>query len=178
MEFPILTEIGPTHPPFEVFGTQTAQAKLSGEATEVPMIIESPTDEPEVSVLEESTEVVPTATSEVIVATLSSPAFPVFEGYGPGFPTFGIRGVIHDQTVTIQANDFPQNQTYTIYMGPMHTGAINGTHIDTRDTDAGGSFIETYNIPDDLKGSERIAIRIEFSGGRYAVNWFYNTTTD
>ncbi|MCJ7622883.1 MAG: hypothetical protein MUO76_05220 [Anaerolineaceae bacterium] len=126
---------------------------------------------------DEAEEVVPSATSALAEATSSSPAFPIFEGFGPGFPTFGIRGVIRDQNVTIQANDFPPNQSYSIYMGPMNTGAINGIHIDTRDTNEGGTYIETYDIPDDLKGSDRIDIRIEFSGGRYAVNWFWNNTT-
>ncbi|MCJ7622882.1 MAG: hypothetical protein MUO76_05215 [Anaerolineaceae bacterium] len=39
MDFPVLTEIGPTQPPLEVFGTQTAQAKIVGEATQTPEIV-------------------------------------------------------------------------------------------------------------------------------------------
>lgn len=181
MDFPVLTEIGPTQPPLEFFGTQTFQAKIGGEATQTPVIVESSssTQEPE-AVAEEADspeESVATATSSLSESTSSSPAFPVFPGYGPGFPTFGVRGVIRDQSVTIQANDFPANQSYSIYMGPMNTGAVNGIHIDSRETNEGGTYIDTYDIPDDLKGSDQIAIRIEFSGGRYAVNWFFNNTT-
>ena len=183
VEFPVLTESGPTQPPVEVFGTQTAQA-MNGELTmEAPAIVETPTPEIVEAVTEAPTEAPQAAEQSAATstplsnATASSPGFPVFEGYGAGFPTFGIRGVVKDQTVTIQANDFPANQTYTVMMGPMYTGAVNGTVIATQETGEGGDYLETYDVPAALQGSDRIAIRIEFSGGRYAVNWFYNNTT-
>ena len=182
-DFPVLTEIGPTQPPFNEFATMTAQANIVVQATEEPtVIVETPVaevQEEEKQLPTETpvpTEPIPTATSAA-AATASSPSFPVFEGYGAGFPTFGIRGVIRDDTVTIQANDFPENQTYTVLMGPMNTGAVNGIVVDTKETGSGGTYLETYLIPDSLQGSSQISIRIEFSGGRYAVNWFYNTTT-
>ena len=182
-DFPVLTEIGPTQLPFNEFATMTAQANIVVQATEAPtVIIETPTPEIQEEAKQVPTETpvptepLPTATSAV-AATVSAPSFPVFEGYGPGFPTFGIRGVIQDDSVTVQANDFPENQTYTVLMGPMSTGAVNGIVVDTKETGAGGTYLETYVIPDSLKGSSQISIRIEFSGGRYAVNWFYNNTT-
>ena len=182
VEFPVLTEIGPTQAPIEIFGTQTAQALLEGATSEPPAVVETPT--PEIAAEQTEEEVVeqPAAPAEVEATpvpqeTSNESSFPVFEGYGPGFPTFGIRGVVADQSVTIQANDFPANQSYVILMGPMNTGAVNGIVIDTRQSGEGGSFLETYTIPDSLKSSDRIAIRIEFSGGRYAVNWFWNSTT-
>ena len=181
-DFPVLTEIGPTQPPFNEFATMTAQANLVVQATEEPeVIVETPTaeiqEEKQVPTeTPEPTEPIPTATSAA-EATAAAPSFPVFEGYGPGFPTFGIRGVVRDDTVTIQANDFPENQTYTVLMGPMNTGAINGVVVDSKETGSGGTYLETYLIPDSLKGQSQISIRIEFSGGRYAVNWFYNNTT-
>lgn len=181
-EFPVLTEIAPTQPPMEVFGTQTAQAMLDEQTVEPPAVVETPT--PEVIEPTEAPTEAPSepaapadATSPTSFVTSSNPSFPVFEGYGPGFPTFGIRGVVKDQTVTIQANDFPANQTYTVLMGPMFTGAINGTVVASKDTGEGGAYLETFEIPASLAGSDRIAIRIEFSGGRYAVNWFWNNTT-
>ncbi len=185
VEFPVLTEIGPTQPPLEVFGTQTAQAAINETTVEPPAVVETAT--PIISEGQAATAAPTEAPASVAVATQneqpapastsSEPSFPVFEGYGPGFPTFGIRGVVRDATVTIQANDFPAGQTYVVTMGPMYTGAINGTVVDNKETGEGGSYLETYNIPASLQGSDRIAIRIEFSGGRYAVNWFYNTTT-
>ena len=177
-DFPVLTEIGPTQLPIEVYGTQTAQALLEEGTLEPPAIVETPT--PEMEEVEETsaTSAPEQAQDEASPeATQGEPEFPVFEGYGPGFPTFGIRGVVRDKTVTIQANDFPEKQTYVVRMGPIDTGGVNGTIVETKETGSGGSYLETYNIPEGLKGSNRIAIRIEFSGGRYAVNWFYNTTT-
>jgi hypothetical protein len=182
VDFPVLTEIGPTQAPIEVFGTQTAQAMVEAQTVEPPAVVESPTpeivaqptEEPAGSGNPESSSVESNPTAFV---TSSNPSFPVFEGYGPGFPTFGIRGVVQDQSVTIQANDFPADQTYVVMMGPMYTGAINGIVVDTKSTGEGGAYLESYQVPDSLVGSDRIAIRIEFSGGRYAVNWFWNNTT-
>lgn len=184
VEFPVLTEIGPTQAPIEVFGTQTAQALIEEQTVEPPAVVETPTPE----VIEEPTSTVTEApeqsaaeaeadTNPTAFVTSSNPSFPVFEGYGPGFPTFGIRGVVENQSVTIQANDFPADQTYVVMMGPMYTGAVNGIVVDTKSTGEGGTYFETFSIPESLHGSDRIAIRIEFSGGRYAVNWFYNNTT-
>ena len=96
---------------------------------------------------------------------------------GTGYPTFGIRGVVRDENVTIQANDFPSNTSYTVRMGTFTSGAVNGIVIATEDSGTGGTYLATYDIPDDLKGMDRIAIRVEFSDGRYAFNWFWNTTT-
>jgi hypothetical protein len=179
VDFPVLTEIGPTQPPYDVFATQTAEV-LEKPATAAPtIVIETPTPQPTeptpTAVLVKPTEA-PTEEPPQPDATTENPDFPVYQG-GTGYPTFGIRGVVRDETVTIQANDFPSNTSYTVRMGTFTSGAVNGIVIATEDSGTGGTYLATYDIPDDLKGMDRIAIRVEFSDGRYAFNWFWNTTT-
>ncbi|MCL4804053.1 MAG: hypothetical protein KJ046_07135 [Anaerolineae bacterium] len=94
-------------------------------------------------------------------------------------PTISITSVVTDQTVTVQAHDFPANQNFVVTMGPFGTQGINGIVVATTNSGAGGSFSATYNIPDQLKGSAQIAIRLQTSHAYpyYAYNWFWNNTT-
>jgi hypothetical protein len=91
-----------------------------------------------------------------------------------GIPTFSISSVSVDNTVTITTNNFPANKDFTVRMGAFGTAAIGGTIITTTNSGSGGSFSATYTIPDALKGSTRIAIRMDASGGFFAYNWFWN----
>lgn len=93
-----------------------------------------------------------------------------------GFPTFSILGVVKDVSVTIQTNNLPPNQTFTVRMGPIGTKAIGGTVVGTTDSGAGGTLKLTYNIPASLKGSAQIAIRMDSPAGYFAYNWFDNVT--
>jgi hypothetical protein len=100
---------------------------------------------------------------------------------GPGYtgiPTFSIKSVVRDSTVTIKAYNFPANKTFTVRMGVFGTAAIGGTVVDSTDTGDGGSFTATYDIPSNLQGLSKIAIRMDAtSGGWFAYNWFWNNTT-
>ncbi|MEJ5202066.1 MAG: hypothetical protein WHV66_07495, partial [Anaerolineales bacterium] len=91
-------------------------------------------------------------------------------------PTFSIVSVVTDTSVTIQAFNFPAGQTFTVRMGAYGTLGIGGVVIATTNSGAGGSFLATYSIPDSLKGSDRIAIRMDSPAGYYAYNWFWNNT--
>jgi len=93
-------------------------------------------------------------------------------------PTISITSVQSDNSVTIQTHNFPAGHTFTARMGEMYTAAIGGTVVGTTDSGAGGSFAVTYNIPEGLKGRQRISIRLDSNwGGYYSYNWFYNNTT-
>jgi hypothetical protein len=94
-----------------------------------------------------------------------------------GIPTFNIQGVVADQSVTILTNNFPASQTFTVRMGAFGTAAIGGIVVATIDSGAGGAFTATFTVPDALKGSQRIAIRLESPQGFFAFNWFWNNTT-
>ncbi len=96
----------------------------------------------------------------------------------PESPPSQSKSVVRDNTVTIKTNNFPANTTFTVRMGVFGTAAIGGTVVDTTDSGSGGSFTATYDIPSNLQGLSRIAIRMDAtSGGFFAYNWFWNTTT-
>lgn len=96
-----------------------------------------------------------------------------------GTPTFVITAVQEDTNVTIQTSDFPANQTFTVTMGPMGTQGVNGIVVGTLQSGAGGTLTATYPIPDQLKGSYRIAVRAQtaHTNPYFAYNWFFNNTT-
>ncbi len=145
-----------------------ASEEPSQEAPPAAEVVKDPTEEPQ--------EVAPTPEPQ-ISGTSEDPDFEVFEGYGPGFPTFGIRGVLQNESVTIQANDFPENTSYSVIMMPYSNTAGNGIHVGNFTTENPEKYFQTFDIPSDLYGSNQIAIRIEFSTGRWASNWFHNSTT-
>jgi LysM repeat protein len=94
-------------------------------------------------------------------------------------PTFSINSVVKNQTVTIQTYNFPANKTFDVLMDRIGTQAIYGIPAGSVNTNAGGSFVVTFQIPAALKGLNQIAIRLEASdsSGFFAYNWFYNQTT-
>ncbi len=93
-------------------------------------------------------------------------------------PTFSIQSVVTDQTVTILTKNFPAGQTFSVTMGVMGSLGIDGYLVANTNSGAGGTFTATYDIPEPLKGSYQIAIRLQNTQGYYAYNWFYNNTTD
>ncbi|MEW6649088.1 MAG: hypothetical protein AB1453_02745 [Chloroflexota bacterium] len=91
-------------------------------------------------------------------------------------PTISIVSVTKDSEVKIKTKDFPANKTFTARMGEFGSKGVNGTVVGTTESGSGGSFEVTYKIPDNLKGRERIAIRLEAPGGYFAYDWFFNVT--
>lgn len=90
-------------------------------------------------------------------------------------PYFNIVEVVKDKTVTIQAYNFPANDSFRVTMGMYGSYGINGVVVGFTDTGDGGSFTATYSIPSTLAGSERIAIRLQSpTSGYFAYNWFWN----
>ncbi|MCP4428132.1 MAG: hypothetical protein GY803_26900 [Chloroflexi bacterium] len=96
---------------------------------------------------------------------------------GGSIPTFSIQSVAADQTVTILTSNFPAGQMFAVTMGAMGTLGIDGYLVASTDSGKGGSFTATYKIPEQLKGSYQIAIRLQSVQGYYGYNWFYNNTT-
>jgi hypothetical protein len=91
-------------------------------------------------------------------------------------PTFSIKSVVKGEDVTITTYNFPKNVEFTVLMGKMWTRGINGIEVATLNSGEGGSFEATFDIPTELANEERIAIRLEGTGGYYAYNWFWNNT--
>lgn len=97
---------------------------------------------------------------------------------GGTIPTFSIQAVVRDGTVTIQTRNFPANDTFNVLMGDFGTRGVNGVSAGTVNSGTGGTQTFTINIPDGVKGKDRIAIRLESpTSGYFAYNWFWNNTT-
>ncbi len=110
----------------------------------------------------------------IVVLVLSLFAVPVQSVQASTIPTFSIISIVSDSTVTIQTYNFPANVLFTVRMGEYGTLGIGGVVVAQTNSGAGGSFQETYTIPDSLKGKDRIALRMDGAGGYYAYNWFQN----
>ena len=109
--------------------------------------------------------------------TSQPPVNPPTPGYS-GYPYFFIKSVLKDKTVTIQAYNFPGNDTFVVKMGSYGGYGIGGIVVGTTATNTQpGPFEATYTIPSELSGLYRIAIRLESpSSGYFAYTWFYNNT--
>jgi hypothetical protein len=93
-----------------------------------------------------------------------------------GYPTFSITAVVRDQTVAIQTNNLPADQSFDVRMG-VYGNLGWGYFVTTINSGGGGSRSYEIAIPSQLAGLDRIAIRID-SWGReyYAYNWFWNNS--
>lgn len=119
----------------------------------------------------------PSPTSKTPTIATPSPTSKTITPAFTGIPTFSILSVVQDTSVTIKTNNFPGGKTFTVRMGAFGTRAIGGVVIGAQDSGSGGVFQATFNIPDSLKGSSRIAIRMDSTtGGFFAYNWFFNST--
>jgi hypothetical protein len=109
-------------------------------------------------------------------ANVSTPPSPPPTAPYYGFPTFSIKAVDQDTSVTIAGSNFPPNDKFIVRMNWMHTRGISGAIVDEAKTDANGHLKDIeYPIPPFLTGSYQIAIRLESpTSGYYAYNWFYN----
>lgn len=118
--------------------------------------------------------------SIIVVAILT-----LFSGYASAaplqskIPTFSITNVKVDTSVTIQTYNFPAGEGFDVLMGYMGTRGINGFFVESINTGNGGTFSDTYTIPDQLKGEYQISIRLQSNTGKgyFAYNWFYNNTS-
>jgi hypothetical protein len=96
-------------------------------------------------------------------------------GYS-GFPTMRIQSVVRNSTVTVRFRNLPPNDEFKLMMNRFGTRGKNGIVVKSFETGSGGNKTMTFNIPSDLRGKTRIAIRIESKtgSGYFAYNWFFN----
>lgn len=182
--FPVVTQ--PTPEVNSLSVTQTALSSAFTNPTATPVMLATMLATPTApdaaavgtgGVVVASAAPLEPAVSPTPEGTLATPLFEVFSGTNYGYPTFGVRGVVQDANVTLQLNEFPPDVHYIIKMGPIDTAAVNGTVAYEGDSGTGGSSVQTITIPEQLKGQPSIAVRIEFSSGTWAANYFYNITT-
>ncbi len=90
-------------------------------------------------------------------------------------PSFEIVSVVPDEVVTIETSDFPEDMKFDVLIGRYGNFGMDGTKVATQDSGKGGAFTATYTIPADLKGVEKLSIRLENKEtGYYSYNWFEN----
>jgi LysM repeat protein len=91
------------------------------------------------------------------------------------FPSLTIVRVVRNKTVTVRAQNFPDNETLRVLMGPAGSQGIGGIRVDTIDSSDDGSFTATFDIPGELRGNRRITIRlVSRESGFFAYNTFVN----
>ena len=113
----------------------------------------------------------------LMLALVAAPFYAVVASSST-IPTFSIESVVVDSTVTIKTYNFPAHVVFTVRMGKIGTQGINGIVVTTTDSGSGGTFVESFAIPDALKGLAQISIRLENkSTGYFSYNWFFNNTT-
>jgi hypothetical protein len=89
---------------------------------------------------------------------------------------FDILSVKEDDSVTIRTRDFPVRTKFVVLMGRATSKAADGVEAATFDSGKGGVVEATFPIPDAVKGTRIIGIRIESVDGYAAYNWFFNRT--
>ncbi len=93
-----------------------------------------------------------------------------------GFPTMRIQSVVRNTSVTVRFRNLPPNDEFKLMMNHFGTRGRNGIVVKSFETGSGGNKTMTFSIPAHLRGSTRIAIRIESKTGSgfFAFNWFFN----
>ena len=87
----------------------------------------------------------------------------------PTQATIMVASVKKDTLVTIKGNDFPTDETFTVYMGEEGTKGIDGEEVGTLDLDGKSSFIMSYRIPISLRSETKLDIRFESTETDLAV---------
>ena len=90
-------------------------------------------------------------------------------------PVISIDSVTMDKDVTISGANFPTDQKFGGRMGEYGSYARDGIKVGKVETTA-ASFTAKFEIPAELQGASRIAIRLDSNEGYYSYNWFYNAT--
>jgi hypothetical protein len=88
-------------------------------------------------------------------------------------PSIKIISVEPDKSLTIEASGFPTSLELQVSMGKVGTEGINVIQITKTNTGTTGIFIETYDVPAELRGEDIIVIRLE-GDGNFAFNTFNN----
>jgi hypothetical protein len=82
---------------------------------------------------------------------------------------------VKSDSVRIRAYDFPAEHMFNVLMDKYGSQAVGGTVLAVTNSGAGGSFEETYPIPDALKNEPRLAIRLNTNDGYAAASWFWTS---
>ena len=115
----------------------------------------------------------------IVLPVTPVPTQPAQPAPGPGtqeIPTIIILSVVENESVTIRASDYPADTKFQVRMGKSGTAGVDGILVESFNSQKGGSFMITFEIPEKLHKEKQIAIRLESSTGYYTYNWFENDT--
>lgn len=112
-----------------------------------------------------------------VVVLLALPISAALATTSGTIPSISIVSVVPGAVVTVETYNFPADLDFDVTIGPYGTYGIDGTKVATTNSGKGGTFTATYNIPEELKNSARLSIRLHNpTKGYYAYNWFENTS--
>ena len=90
---------------------------------------------------------------------------------------FVVTDVVKDTSVTIKTNNFPDNVWFEVHMGRIKEDAFQWIRLEDLDSDAGGSFQATFDIPEEFEDSSNLLIRlIQTKKNIPYEQWFPNQT--
>lgn len=115
--------------------------------------------------------------SAVILIALLALALPQPAAAAPGHDitlSFDVVAVKKSESVTIKMKDFPVRTKFTLKMAKVGKKAVDGAVIAEFNTEKGGTFEKTFQIPENLKNELIIAIRVDSVDHYAAENWFFN----
>jgi hypothetical protein len=165
----------PTQNVVTIAQTATAIAKVKLTGTPAPTAgLGTQSTNPFVTTPVSGTKSVATNTPYGPTPTTSRKDYAFDPAPNSSYPRLSIAWVDADLKVGVRTYGFPTTGTYTVSMG---VGPRGGTVVTTGNCDANTSYAVVYDIPAALKGVSPIYIRVDFSNGTWAVNWFYNLTT-
>ncbi len=153
---------------------QTAIASLPTVVISTPVqlptntpAVHSPTPPPTATPTQLAPTATPPAATPTAAATLDSAKLSI-----------AIVGVDKNRVITVQAQDFPANQTFKIRVGPFVGFFKNFVETGTINSGNGGNFKFNVNLPSEVRDVDKITVRLDStSTGVYAYNVFTNTTS-
>ena len=92
-------------------------------------------------------------------------------------PSISIISVKEDTHVTVKGIDFPADESFEVLMGEEDTKGLAGVVVDSITAGEDTSFQETFDIPESLKGEEKIAIRFESEDSELATYAVFKNET-
>lgn len=93
----------------------------------------------------------------------------------PGFPTFDITAVEKGKTVTIRTRYLPPQTRYAVLMKKGDSSVYKWYEVAGIETGEGNVLIATFNIPEELRYAEKIAIKLySINDGFVTYNLFKN----
>ncbi len=85
-----------------------------------------------------------------------------------------IVSVKKNDSVVVEAVNFPKNQTWKVRIGPYYTFSKDAVTVETFKSTEGGTFRFTVKLPSVVKDVDLIAIRLDSDQKYYAYNAFSN----